>query len=67
MMKEWQEARDNVIKLKESNPKGADKLNKEIMQVMSNSLWNKMFFLASTQLSRRSSIQIFLLPLFLFH
>ena len=32
MMKEWQEARDNVIKLKESNPKGADKLNKEIMQ-----------------------------------
>ena len=32
MMKEWQEARDNVNKLKESNPKGAEKLNTEIMQ-----------------------------------
>ena len=33
MMKEWQEARSNVNKLKESNPKGAEKLNKDIMQV----------------------------------
>ncbi|VDI54218.1 amyloid beta A4 protein [Mytilus galloprovincialis] len=32
MMKEWQEARSNVNKLKESNPKGAEKLNKDIMQ-----------------------------------
>ncbi|XP_063440367.1 amyloid-beta precursor-like protein isoform X4 [Mytilus trossulus] len=32
MMKEWQEARTNVNKLKESNPKGAEKLNKDIMQ-----------------------------------
>ena len=33
MMKEWQESREHVNILKKTDPKAADKLNKEILQV----------------------------------
>ena len=34
MMKEWQTARKHVNNLKKTNPKAADKLNKNILQVL---------------------------------
>ena len=33
-MKEWQTARKHVNNLKKTNPKAADKLNKNILQVL---------------------------------
>lgn len=52
MMKEWQTARKHVNNLKRTNPKAADKLNKNILQVSGHFHLNYCFDIYKCQIAQ---------------
>lgn len=57
MMKEWQTARKHVNNLKKTNPKAADKLNKNILEVCAYLLSLFSYFALSESTGRTLKVQ----------